>query len=458
MNPAPLEGWSATTRSSRRFSRRFAFLLLVPLLFGVLGGPGAHVARVGADELADARARQDALNAQIKNQKAAVAQIAGLQQDLSRSIASTKSELNGINADLGKVRVQINGMVARINVVKAEYLALVGQLGMLDDQLARVEVEEAWKRVQLAQRKAELAQRIRDAYDADRTSMLETFLSGGNFSDVLSEVSYINDFAEADKKLAQQIALDQEALATLHETVLATRSQTDDLRAQTAAQKAQLDLQLTDLKTAQARLKQLEQETARALAVQKAAYAKLLRSKKDLAKSIAIAAAAQRKLEAKINDLITAQVNLGNIPSVYNGTLNWPMVGNVTNEFGCSSYPGYAPGNGCEHFHNGIDIVAPNGCGAPIKAAGAGRVAYIGWNYADGADPAWIVIIVHSQDLQTWYAHMKAHTYPSGITTGSLVQSGQIIGYEDATGRATGCHLHWMVEWNGEFRNPRLFV
>ena len=35
--------------------------------------------------------------------------------------------------------------------------------------------------------------------------------------------------------------------------------------------------------------------------------------------------------------------------------------------------------------------------GAPVKASGAGRVGYVGWNYADGADPAWIVIIVHSR-------------------------------------------------------------
>jgi murein DD-endopeptidase MepM/ murein hydrolase activator NlpD len=38
------------------------------------------------------------------------------------------------------------------------------------------------------------------------------------------------------------------------------------------------------------------------------------------------------------------------------------------------------------------------------------------------------------------------------------VTTGQIIGYEDTTGHSTGCHLHWMVEYQGEFRNPRLFV
>jgi murein DD-endopeptidase MepM/ murein hydrolase activator NlpD len=53
---------------------------------------------------------------------------------------------------------------------------------------------------------------------------------------------------------------------------------------------------------------------------------------------------------------------------------------------------------------------------------------------------------------------MKANTYPGGLTAGSVVSTGQIIGYESSTGHATGCHLHWMVEYNGSFRNPRLFV
>ena len=35
---------------------------------------------------------------------------------------------------------------------------------------------------------------------------------------------------------------------------------------------------------------------------------------------------------------------------------------------------------------------------------------------------------------------------------------GQVIGYEGNTGHSTGAHLHWMVEFNGEFVNPKLFT
>jgi murein DD-endopeptidase MepM/ murein hydrolase activator NlpD len=430
---------------------------MVPLLFGALGAPAANVAPVHADELADAKAKQAALAKQIADQKAAVAQITALQSDMSRQITETKQELSKINADLSVVRNSINVMVVQIEVVKKEYFALVARLQLLDNQLANLVKQEAHKRSELGTRKALLADRIRTAYDTDRTSMLETFLSGGSFTDVIAEVGYINDFAEQDKSLAEQIVRDQEELSAIHSSVESTRTQTDGLRIETAKQKAELDKQLEELKAAQARLKELEIATAKALAIQKAAYAQLVKNKRDLARAIATTAAAQASLSAQIANLVKQQYRLGNIPSAYNGTLKWPMAGNVTNEFGCSSYPGYGPGNGCAHFHNGIDIVAGSGCGAPIKAAGDGRIGYVGWNYADGADPAWIVIIAHSQDLQTWYAHMKPLA-PNGVRVGAVVKTGQVIGWEGNTGRSTGCHLHWMVEYKGSFRNPRLFV
>ena len=145
----------------------------------------------------------------------------------------------------------------------------------------------------------------------------------------------------------------------------------------------------------------------------------------------------------------------GSIPSQYNGTLSWPMGGDVTQNFGCTGFSWEPPKGSCDHFHNGIDMVAPYG--TPVKASGSGTVVYIGWNYADGADPAWIVIVAHSEGLQTWYAHMQPR-YPGGLHAGSHVDRGQLIGYEGNTGHSTGAHLHWAVMFNGDFVNPRLFL
>jgi murein DD-endopeptidase MepM/ murein hydrolase activator NlpD len=48
--------------------------------------------------------------------------------------------------------------------------------------------------------------------------------------------------------------------------------------------------------------------------------------------------------------------------------------------------------------------------------------------------------------------------YPGGISAGSHVKQGQVIGYEGDTGHATGAHLHWAVMMNGDFVDPRLFL
>ncbi len=423
----------------------------------LLGSIGASpvASPVRADDLADARARQAALKKQISRQRSQVSQLNSMQAALSSEIRNTTRELRSINADLTAVRRKIGSMETKIEEVKAAYAALVLEGQVLAASLARVEKEEQEKAADLRERKNLLAERIRSAYDTNRVSLLETLLSGGTFTDLLTEASYLIDVGEQDKALAQQIERDQEILASVHQTVVETRTATRRLARETAAHKRALDRSLAALKDAKAQLARLEKQTKRMLAKQKAAYQELARNKKNLRQAIARAQANQKALARRIDRIVERQARAGKIPSQYNGTFRWPMVGRISGEFGCSSYPGYGPGYGCAHFHNGIDIVADYG--TPIRAAGPGTVVHVGYNWADGADPAWIVIIAHSTSLKTWYAHMQPRS-PSGIRVGARVKAGQIVGWEGNTGNSTGAHLHWMVELNGTWKNPRLFL
>jgi len=421
-------GWSSQSagRPARRFRRGVpALVLLIPLVLGLLGSAVApQVAR--GDDLADAKARQSALKAEVAAQKARVA----------------------------AVKRKISKMEAQIEVVKDAYASLVLQVRYMDIELARVTAQENAKRIELGERRAQLADRVRSAYDTDRTSPLETFLSGGTFTDLLAEMSYYIDVGEQDQALADQISRDKETLSAIHQTVADTRIRTNELRQETAAQKRALDKSLIDLKETKAQLAKLQKAVAKSLAAQRSRYAALKRSKANAAAIIRKAAADQRRLAKTIDSLIARQVARGNIPSQFNGSMRWPMDNfNVSGDFGCSSFSWYAPGHGCAHFHNGIDLVAPYG--AKVKAAAAGTVVYVGWNWADGPDPAWIVVIAHSGSLKTWYAHMQPRR---PVSVGQSVKKGQVIGYEGSTGRSTGAHLHWMVELNGNFVNPRLFL
>jgi murein DD-endopeptidase MepM/ murein hydrolase activator NlpD len=453
-----MSGWASGAGAKprhRQLGRRLGpLLLLVPLVFGILGAPGAAPS-VQGDELSEARARQARIKNDVAEQRAQVARLQTLQTNLADNIQDTAAEIRGLNADQGALSKKITRIVGQIVTVQSEYDALVAQLANLDAQLVDLEARETAKKAEMAERKALLAERVRDAYDSDRTSMLESFLSGGTFTDLLAEVSYFIDVGEQDQALADRIAGDQELLAEIHQTVEDTRAQTNELRQETAVQKRNLDRSLANLQQAKKELEALEEKTRAELAKQKAIFEKASEDKAAARKALAKAQASQKRLQERIAELVRKRSAQGRIPSVYNGSLKWPMGGTVSQNFGCTGF-GWEPRVGrCAHFHRGIDVVAP--IGTPIRASGAGTVVYIGWNYADGYDPAWIVIVAHSSQLQTWYAHMLPR-YPNGIRSGSKVRSGQIIGYEGNTGRSTGAHLHWAVMYKGSFANPRLFL
>lgn len=425
-----------------------AALASVALLSGDL--PSAH-----ADELSQARARQEALDDRIAAQKRRVAKLDELQAALKTDIGQTTTALRSINADLSAARKQVGALKDSIAAIQAEYDRLVIAIESLDVELARLRAEQREQQERLRGRLVLLADRIRDAYDADRTSMLEIILSARSFTELLTEANYALDVAEQDQRLAEQIKADREMLATLEASVETTREQTDQLRMQTATQKRGLDRRLVDLEAAQAELRKLERATERELAKQRATVAKLAKDEAALRTAIAKDAAAQQKLQGRINDLVREQEQSGKIPSDFNGTFVWPHAGRITQEFGCTGFAWEPPLGDCANFHRGIDIAAARW--TKIRAAADGVVVFAGPNPYDPVPKAWIVIIAHSSTLRTWYAHVDNERRPT-VRAGQSVRQGQVIAYVGSTGRSTGYHTDWRVELRGKFVNPRLFL
>jgi murein DD-endopeptidase MepM/ murein hydrolase activator NlpD len=445
-------GWTTSRRRRITFSARAILLLFVlSTMGGLFTSATPHSA--AADELSDAYAKQKALQKLIAKQKSSIADLNASQAALSREIAGTRDDLAALTANLLVVKVQIVSMTVDVARSQGEVDELVATGAQLDAELGRLEAEEARKQADLNSTKALLAARIREAYDTDRTPILDTVLSSGDFTDVLTEASYHLDFAEQDKVLAEQIKADQGVLNVLQQNVSLAKQQTDELHVLADQAKAKLDMQMSDLNDTRKMLAQLQAATEKLLAEQKAAYEKMSRDKAKLASQLAAAKAAQDKLEELIAQLVRDQLAKGGIPSDYNGTLRWPMQGNITQEFGCTGFALEPPLGNCAHFHTGIDIAAP--MYTPIRAAGAGKVIWAG---RSPYDPSWIVIIAHSSHLVTWYAHIDNGSHPPRVHAGDYVADGQVIAYEGMTGWTTGPHLHWAVQLNDNWVNPRLFL
>lgn len=118
---------------------------------------------------------------------------------------------------------------------------------------------------------------------------------------------------------------------------------------------------------------------------------------------------------------------------------NYALDGEIT------AYTGESVPNGSPHYyqgHSGVDWSMPVGTRILAAADGVVEVAYRTRN-PDGADGPYGVIVVlrHSNNYRTLYAHLLTHT----VQVGSFVSAGQVIGLSGNTGRSSGPHLHFGV-------------
>jgi murein DD-endopeptidase MepM/ murein hydrolase activator NlpD len=95
--------------------------------------------------------------------------------------------------------------------------------------------------------------------------------------------------------------------------------------------------------------------------------------------------------------------------------------------------------------HNGIDIAVPRG--TPVEAMSEGKVLLSADNFYYAGN---FIIIDHGLGLNSMYLHLSE----SLVKEGQIVKKGEIIGKVGTTGRSTGPHLHWSVQWFDQRIDP----
>jgi murein DD-endopeptidase MepM/ murein hydrolase activator NlpD len=123
---------------------------------------------------------------------------------------------------------------------------------------------------------------------------------------------------------------------------------------------------------------------------------------------------------------------------------SFPVPARITSPFGMRFHP-------VLHYwklHDGTDFGA--GCGTPIRAPRAGRVAERYYNAGYGNRLMIDHGYISGRYVTTGYNHASRYI----VRVGQRVSKGQVIGYVGTTGFSTGCHLHLMVWINGRLRNP----
>lgn len=126
-------------------------------------------------------------------------------------------------------------------------------------------------------------------------------------------------------------------------------------------------------------------------------------------------------------------------------TFTWPVQGPITGVYGSQRIYNGEP----RRPHFGVDIAAARGTEILAPADGLVTLAHRDMFFSGGT-----MVIDHGHGISTSYLHMSKLL----VAEGEPVKQGQVIGLVGATGRATGPHLCWRLNWYQERLDPQLLV
>jgi murein DD-endopeptidase MepM/ murein hydrolase activator NlpD len=123
----------------------------------------------------------------------------------------------------------------------------------------------------------------------------------------------------------------------------------------------------------------------------------------------------------------------------------WPVTGRISGVYGSQRILNGKP----RRPHFGVDIAAPTG--TPVKAPADGVVTLV---HDDMFYSGGTLIVDHGHGISTTYLHLHKIL----VKSGQRIKQGDIIAQVGATGRVTGPHLHWGMNWFGTRLDPALLV
>lgn len=358
--------------------------------------------------------------------------------ELQQQIVQGTSQIDSLKNEIAQLQTQLSATSKQKQTLQT---AVKG----LDLNIRKTTKTIALTNAQIAQKDTE----IQTLSGGIATTSVKINITRGEVADSLMQLS-IHD----DEPLALML-LSNNSLSSFFDETAALESMRTDLQGnmyqlsnlKTTLQNSKYSDQQKrqELATLEANLSQ-QQES---LAIARQTQSDLLAKTKDQESNYQTLLAQKKAQEAKFEqDLLDyeSQLNLkvskGSLPPTGSAPLSWPLDNVIiTQYFGNTPF---ATANSQIYNgkgHTGIDFGASPG--TPIKAARGGVV--LGTGNTDLTCPnasfgKWI-FIKHDDGLSTLYAHLAV----IGVTKGQSVSTGELIGYSDTTGYATGPHLHFGV-------------
>ncbi len=123
----------------------------------------------------------------------------------------------------------------------------------------------------------------------------------------------------------------------------------------------------------------------------------------------------------------------------------WPVTGPISGVYGSQRILNGQP----RQPHYGIDIAMPTGTPVLAPSDGIVTLAEPDLFFSGGT-----MIIDHGQGLSSTFLHLSEML----VEVGDPVSQGEVVARVGATGRVTGAHLDWRMNWFDQRIDPSLLV
>ena len=413
--------------------------------------PGRRALRVGALTLAVASfaAMSQALPARADDERDAAANAAA---EAEATVNALQSQLEGIDASLAQVFIDLQALNGQIPVAQAAYEAatatydtksrehatILGELSAAQGEQNRIDQSLTQATTQAGDAQRAIADLVRRKYREGNVDPVAVALTAGG-TESITDRAAAADMALRTESQTMTAALDvsssQRTQATRQNAITDRIADLEEKAAQAEAEakvaKNDADAKLTELNNlkTQAQAKQAEWDAQKGQV-----EASLSQAEADYQARSAELAAIDAANRASGASYVSA--------SGFRNPLDIPIV--VTSPFGMR----YHPVLGVMKGHSGTDMAAD--CGTIIRAVASGYVNAVSSDVSAGNYVDINHGLVGGNSVITEYLHMQAQY----VSPGQYVNAGDALGEVGSTGYATGCHLHFGVLQNGSYVEP----
>ena len=362
----------------------------------------------------------------------------------SDDITVINQEIDFKRNNIDQINRQIEGYKSKIAEKQAETATLRVEVDILDNRMAKseLEIEQTGEEVdlvnaeiraidldvqkivkQLARQQDLIADVLRKIQVVDNTLPLQTLFGNESLSELFDELEQLETVSTDLKEAADAAAKSKIQLSEKRDNQESKRDQLVELEHALENEVALLE----------------QEELAKVVLINytQQSEAEFQRLLTQLREEQSFINQQILSLQSEIEGKLKANDNLGD-----SSVLSWPIdptVRGISSYFHDASYP-------FRHLfeHSGLDLPGPTGLAVTSAAPG-----YVAWTRV-GRLYGNYVMIIHADGVATLYAHMSS----VNVSTDQFVGRGERIGSVGSTGFSTGPHLHFEVRKNGLPTNP----